>query len=121
VGGVVSLADLLTETATVVSFTYGTDEYGNEERAVGTPVAWPARLEQLTTEEIVRDEDTVLADWRLFLPADAVIGAYDQVHARGIIFNVAGLPNEQRAPWGIHHKEVALKMTDDTVDDVYSG
>lgn len=117
-----SLADLLTETATVVRFAYTTDEYGNQERAPGTSTEWPARLEQLNTEEILRDEDTVIANWRVFLPAAAVIGAYDQVQARGIAFEVVGLPNEQRRPAGIHHQEVLLMMIDGALGGpIYSG
>lgn len=106
-----TLATLLTETATVTSYADTTDEYGNVIPGTGTPVDWPARLEQLGTEEIIRDEDTILADWRIFLPANATITPYDTVDARGLHFTVFGYPNEQRAPWGLHHLEVRLKLT----------
>lgn len=107
----VTLASLLTETATVTSYADTTDEYGNVVAGTATTAEWPARLEQLSTEEIVRDEDTVLADWRIFLPATAAITPYNTVEARGLHFTVFGYPNQQRAPWGLHHLEVQLKLT----------
>lgn len=105
-----SLATLLTESVTVVRYAEATDEYGDEERGTPTSTVYPGRLEQLSSEEVLRNEDTVLADWRLFLPATADITAYDVVQARGLSFEVVGLPNEQRAPWGIHHVEARLKV-----------
>lgn len=76
----------------------------------------------MSTEEVLLNEDTVIANWRIFLPANADIGAYDQVQARGIAFEVTGLPNEQRRPAGIHHQEVLLKMIDGVLGGpIYSG
>jgi hypothetical protein len=104
----VSLAGLLSETATVVRYAATTDEYGNTVHGAETRVSYPARLEQLAADEIIRDRDTVITDWRAFFPADADITAYDQIEARGVLFKVVGLPNQHQTPRGPHHLEVLL-------------
>lgn len=108
-----SVDALLTETVEVVRSGPATtaDEYGNPVPAGETRASWPARLEQLATDEVVRDRDTVVADWRMFLPAEADIGAYDRVEGRGHVFAVVGLPDTLRSPRGAHHVEVALRFT----------
>lgn len=105
-----SFVALLGETATVVRFGAAADEYGNIVRGAATRVSYPARLEQLRTEEIVRDRDTVTADWRVFLPAFAEVSPYDRLEARSHIFEVTGLPDEQHTPAGAHHLEVKLRF-----------
>lgn len=104
-----SLAALLSETATVIRPGETTDEYGNVVPGGETRVNYPARLEQLASDEIVRDRDTVIADWRVFLPATADITATDWVEARGYVFQVSGLPNQHRTPRGLHHTEAMLR------------
>lgn len=105
-----SYTGLLSETATIVRFGMAVDEYGNEVRGAATRIAYPARLEQLASDEIVRDRDTVTADWRAFLPAAADVSPYDRLEARAHIFEVTGLPDEQRTPAGAHHLEVKLRF-----------
>lgn len=105
-----SYAGLLGETATVVRYGTAVDEYGNVVRGAQTRTDYPARLEQLASDEITRDRDTVTADWRAFLPATADVEPYDRLEARAHIFEVSGLPDEQRTPTGIHHLEVRLKF-----------
>jgi head-tail adaptor len=104
-----TLSGLLSETVTVIRYTDATDAYGNTEPGAETRVAYPARLEQLRTDEIVRDRDTVITDWRAFLPADADVTAYDRIQARGHLFEVVGLPASQHSPRGAHHLEVHLR------------
>lgn len=104
-----SLAGMLSETATVVRYAASTDEYGNTVPGAETRTSYPARLEQLRADELVRDRDTVITDWRAFLPAGTDITAYDRLEARGHLFEVAGLPNEHRTPAGAHHVEVLLR------------
>ena len=101
---------MLAETANVVRFASGVDEYGNLVRGDETRTAYPARLEQLRSDEIVRDRDTIVADWRAFLPAGADISPYDRIEARAHIFEVTGLPDQQRTPRGVHHLEVQLRF-----------
>jgi head-tail adaptor len=105
-----SLNLLLSETATVVRYGTAVDEYGNIIRGAATNVVYDARLEQLSSDEIVRDRDTIVADWRIFLPPDADISPYDRVEARGHIFEVSGLPNEQKSPRAAHHIEARLRF-----------
>lgn len=104
-----SLEALLSETAVVVRYGASTDEYGNTITGAETRTSYAARLEQLATDEQIVDRDTVIADWRGFFPASADITAYDRIEARGVLFEVVGLPNQQRSPRGPHHLEVVLR------------
>jgi head-tail adaptor len=106
----VTLQGLLSETATVVRYAASTDVYGNTVPGAETRVDYPARLEQLAANEIVRDRDTVITDWRIFLPAEADITAYDRIDARNHLFEVVGLPNQHQTPRGPHHVEVHLRF-----------
>jgi head-tail adaptor len=106
----VSLAGLLSESAEVVRYAATTDVYGNTQPGAETRVTYRARLEQLAAEEITRDRDTVICDWRGFFPATADITAYDRVAARGHLFEVVGLPNQHQTPRGPHHLEVHLRF-----------
>ena len=105
-----SYAGLLGETATVVRYGTSVDEYGNIVRGTATRSDYPARLEQLASDEVTRDRDTVTADWRVFLPATADVSPYDRLEARSHIFEVSGLPDQQRTPGGVHHLEVRLRF-----------
>ena len=105
-----SLATLLTQTATVVHVAYdAVDEYGNIEAGTTSSESVAARLEALSSEELVRDRDTIVADWRIFLPATVTVGPFDQIQADGKTFDVWGDPIVQRAPRGAHHQEIRLR------------
>lgn len=105
-----SLTGLLTEQATVYHPQFdAVDAYGNPQPGTEESDTYPARLEQLSADELVRDRDTVVADWRIFLPAAASIGPFDRVESGGRTFEVWGDAAEQRAPRGIHHLEVRLR------------
>lgn len=104
-----SLAGLLSETVTVIRYADTTDAYGNTVAGAETRTTYRARLEQLRTEELVRDRDTVIVDWRAFFPAGADITPYDRLEARGNLFEVVGLPASLHSPRGPHHLEVHLR------------
>lgn len=105
-----SLAGLLAEQATIYHPQFdAVDAYGNPQPGTETSDTWPARFEQLSSDELVRDRDTVVADWRVFLPAGVVIGPFDRVESGGHAFEVWGDPIEQRTPRGVHHVEVRLR------------
>lgn len=104
-----SLAGLLTEPMSVVRYASSVDEYGNTVAGAETKTTVRGRLEQLRTEEMVVDRDTVIVDWRAFLPVGTDITPLDRIEARGSLFEVVGLPNEQRSPRGPHHIEVSLR------------
>lgn len=106
-----SLRRLLTQEATVVSRPFaGVDEYGNPTMGPEVRVAYPARLEQTGSEEITTDRDTVISDWRIFFPPEAVISALDRVEVEGEAFEVVGRPARQRTPRGLHHVEARLRV-----------
>lgn len=105
-----SLTGLLAETATIYEPAFDAiDAYGNPQPGTETSATWPARLEQLSSDELVRDRDTVVADWRMFLPAGATVSQFARVESAGRRFDVWGDPIEQRTPRGIHHLEVKLR------------
>lgn len=106
-----SIDALLTETVTVVNYTGTTrGAYNAVEAATPVETATVGRLEQLSTEEIIRDQDTVLADWQVFLPAGTPVAAQSKIQGRGHTFDVYGLPDELRTPRGPHHVVVRLRL-----------
>lgn len=105
-----SIERLLTQTVTIVRRSFdAVDQYGSPQPGSTTSAVWPARLESLTSTETIRDRDVVVADWRVFLPAAAQIGPFDQVVESDRTFEVWGDPIERRAPRGVHHLEVRLR------------
>jgi len=107
-----SIEALLAQTVTVSRPNYdAVDEYGDLQPGTTTTSIYPARLEQLSSEETIRDRDTIVADWRMYLPAGAVIGPFDQVIEDDKTFEVWGDPIEQRSPRGPHHLLVRLRRT----------
>jgi hypothetical protein len=105
-----SLTGLLVEEVTIYEPAFDAlDAYGNPQPGTETSTDYPARLEQLSSEEIVRDRDTVVADWRMFLPPGASVSQFARVEADGKSFEVWGDPIEQRTPRGIHHLELRLR------------
>lgn len=105
-----SLTGLLTETATVYEPAYDAiDAYGDIQPGTETATNYPARLEALSSDELIRNQDTIVADWRMFLPPHVTLSPFARVEADGKRFTVWGDPIERRAPRGIHHVEVALK------------
>lgn len=105
-----SLARLFTQTVTVVSRTFdAVDAYGNPQPGTEMSTDYPAWLEALSSQEVIRDRDTIVADWRLFLPPDAAVTPFDRVESAGRTFEVQGDPIERRTPRGTHHVEVKLR------------
>lgn len=101
---------MLTQTATVSRRAWdAVDDYGDPVPGTVTTADYRARLEQLSSDEVIRDRDTVVADWRMYLPPGAVIGPFDQVDEGGRTFEVWGDPIEHRTPRGAHHLLVKLR------------
>lgn len=107
-----SLARLLSDTATVVEFTPGTDPRGDRDAGTWADGAsYPGRFQQLTTAEELAGRDTSTAQWLLVLPAGAAIGPRSRVRDQhGQTFEVAGIPARPTRPaTGVHHLEVQLR------------
>lgn len=106
-----SLKRLFSQTATVVSTPFGpeTDDYGNVVPGAESRVEYPARLEETGSTEVTLDRDTVTSDWRVFLPPEAAISAYDRVEVDGEMYEVVGRPARLRTPRGVHHVEARLR------------
>jgi hypothetical protein len=94
----------------IVSISYDTaDAYGNAQAAEASRLTVSGRMEALSSDELVRDRDTIVADWRVFLPPDVTIGPFDQIESAGRTFDIWGDPIEQHTPQGLHHLEVRLR------------
>jgi hypothetical protein len=105
-----SLLSMLAETATVYTPQFDeTDAYGDILTGTETSATYPACFEQLSSDEIVRDRDTIVADWKVVLPATASIGPFARIESSGRQFKVWGDPIEARTPQGIHHLEIRLR------------
>lgn len=106
-----SLQGLLSEVATVYIPDFdAVDAYGDIQPGTETATTYPARFEQLDSDETLRDRDTIVGRWRVFLPAGAVVNGFARVVDQdGRHFEVQGDPVERRAPRGVHHLQVPLK------------
>lgn len=109
----VSLDSLLTQDVTVLAPAAGPlDRYNNPTRdwENAAETTHKGRLEQTASTEVTLGRDTVVSDWLLFLPPEAVITPYDRVVVDGRTgeFEVVGLPDIEHTPRGPHHLEVRL-------------
>ncbi len=112
-----SLQRLLSEPATVVTFTAGVDPRGDGDQGVWADVdSWLGRFQQTTGSETVDGRDTTVSDWLLILPRQAVVGPHDRIRdGQGQLFDVIGLPAAPTRPGtGVHHLEVRLRAVVDS-------
>jgi hypothetical protein len=89
----------------------GTDPYNNPTEPETTSVSYPCWLEQTATVEITQGRSTVLSDWLLVLPPEAVVDPTDRVVVDGRSFEVVGQPLSAASPRGTHHIECRLRAT----------
>jgi hypothetical protein len=107
-----SLANLLTEPISVLPAIEELipDRYGNRARTFGSSLDYQGRLESFGSSEETTDRDEQIAEFRLFLPPDAIVSGSDQVtDANGLVYEVIGPPRLHRTPRGPHHIECRLK------------
>lgn len=106
-----SFASLLVEDITIVHAGQTVDRYQDttDDWSTATRVAVKGRLQQTSTTEVTVGRDTVMADWTLFLGADAVIGPSDRVEANGATYEVVGQPAVVYGRAAPHHLEVRLR------------
>jgi hypothetical protein len=113
----VSLARLLTDSATVVRFTPGDDDpRGDGDVGTWTDVgAYSARFQQQTSTETLDGRDTSTADWLVILPAAADVQPRDRIRDQhGQTFEVDGVPARPTRPGtGVHHIEARLRYVTD--------
>lgn len=110
-----SLASLLAQTVTVRNYAeVGGDRYGNAVPTWSDPgTTYPARLEQTGSSETGGDRRAVVSEWRLFLPADAVIGARDHVvDSDDRTFEVLGAPAKAVKPRRVSHIVARLRYVE---------
>jgi hypothetical protein len=107
-----TLRSLLTEPVSVLPALEDAtpDRYGNHPKTWGTALPYRGRIEPYDSEEQTTDEDRQIADFRLFLPPDAIISGSDRVtDADGLLYEVIGPPRLHRTPLGPHHREALLR------------
>lgn len=102
-----SLLGLLPVEATVVRYTEGAaSRYGDPTRVWADTDTYPARLTQVSTEE---RQDRAIAEWNLYLPADADITAADRVTVDGATYEVIGEPYRPRGRRDVHHVKAHVR------------
>ena len=70
-----------------------TDEYGNAVTGgYGSPVTVLGYLEQVSSTETQVDRDTIVTEWKCFLPTGTVIGPLDRITYNSQTFEVIGSP-----------------------------
>lgn len=107
-----SLTRMLTDTATVVRFTPGTDPRGDRDAGTWADQAtYAARFEQLSSTETLDGRDTSTAAWLAILPAGADVNPKDRIRDQhDNEFDVDGIPAAPTRPGtGVHHLEVRLR------------
>lgn len=84
-----------------------TDRYGNETVAFASAANTAARVEQLTgstsAEELLKDRDTRLTWFRIFLPPTVDVDALDQIVWGSRTFEVDGEPTTHYDSHVAHH------------------
>lgn len=86
-----------------------TDIYGNPLTELDAGIEEPARIQQLTTDEELKDRDTRITGYRAFLRADSVITALSTVSWNGDLYRVNGDPAVVDGFGEPHHVEAQLE------------
>lgn len=111
-----TIEHLLTQTVTVRPWAEGAeDRYGDAADGWGEGVDYPARLEQVDGSEVTEGREALVSDWRLFLPADAVIDGRSRVvddHEPPRTFEVVGSPSVERTPRRVSHVVARLRYVE---------
>jgi len=111
-----SFAGLLSRTAVVVTMEPGTpDEYEDPILAEVSRRSYAAYLEPLVApgarpEEDFVGRDTLISDWRLILPAEAVVTGLDRIELEGKTYEVIGEPWSAHSPRGSHQVELRVRL-----------
>jgi hypothetical protein len=105
----VSLLSLLTQTATVVRVPFdASNPRGVPTEGTVSRIDYPARLENTDATEVLGEWDTVVSNWRLYLPGEVAIRAKDQVVVDGVTYEVVSAAVIS-TPRGPHHTVARLR------------
>ena len=113
-----SFNSLLIHTVGISKRTTGTtDRYGNEVVTYAAPVNTAARVEQLTGQsqsvELLRDRDTRLTWFRVFLPVGTDVAGLDRIIWGTRTLEVDGEPDTLYNSVGAHHMTAMVKEMKD--------
>lgn len=110
-----SLARLMTDTGTIVRAATATDRYN------GTTLDWANATEVDTlcwlseggTQEVIDGRDTLVSDFKLYLPPEADITGRDRFRKDGVLYLVDGaIQRAARPNRGVHHQECKLLLVE---------
>jgi hypothetical protein len=109
------LARLLTDQATILTRTTGSDDpYGQRTTSWVEQPPVAARFQQQTSVETVDGRDTVVTGWMVVLAAGTPLGPGDRVRDQhGTVLAVDGTPARPTTPRGEHHVEARLREVTD--------
>ncbi|RSM73455.1 hypothetical protein DMH04_41320 [Kibdelosporangium aridum] len=105
------LTRLLTQAAEIFRPTKTTDRHRNQQdQWPATPTAtYPCRLQLVTGTEDSDGRDLSIGQWKLYLPADAVISDKDRVRVGTEVFEVTAVyPVESPRVGAAHHLQCTL-------------
>lgn len=104
-------ADLLmTRPCTVVHVELGEPDVNGDRARITTTTDTVCELQQSTTAETRDGGLVVVTQWNLYLPADAVVTANDEVSVDGVAYTVDGQPWSVRDPLTGETSHVEAKL-----------
>lgn len=65
-------------------------------------------LNSVTSTEVLDGRDTLISNWKLYVPAGTDITGRDRVEVDGATYLVVGKPSTASTPRGTHHVEANL-------------
>lgn len=105
-----SIGRLFNQPLTVYPAVLGVDEYGNQTRTVGEPVAELGLLQQQTSTEYLTNRDTTVTLWKAYLQPTTTAGHLSVIDFDGQRFQVTGEPDRKWNPRlaAVSHVEAVL-------------
>lgn len=108
-----SFEGLLGQDVTIRHRAYDARDVTSDVPVAGTEtvVSTSGRLERTDPMDVAREWDTIVTDYRLFLPAGVDVRILDRVEVDGAVYEVATDPAVEVSPRGAHHLMVRLTRT----------
>ena len=102
---------LLDQTVTILRYDgSAADAFGNARPVWGAEATtYPGRLRRLSADEVISAGEQNVADWMLYLMADATITSKDRVRVGGQVYELAGDPYYVHGLSGAHHLEARIR------------
>jgi len=106
----VSLATLLTRTATITSRTQsGPPDEDNVPTWVETTTTAACYLEPISSAEATLDQNTEIGDHLAVFAPEVSLDGSDSITVEGHVYEVIGPPRRFNTPRGPHHQEIHVR------------